>query len=387
MTAPCLRAALTAILLATASTGTAMLVLATPAQAQSVRAVVGKPLNEAKALVAAKNWKAAMAKVNEAEAAPNKTPAENQIIAQMKQYIAVQSGDVSIGGVVAAKAKFARDYNDRKFKDVIADGEILRKFNALDANSMQVIAQAYYQAGDKAGCEKYIKSNFGNNAGDSTLELLMRCAYENGDEATQRQALETLVAHTGKPEFWNDLLKISEHAQGMRDPDTLDIYRIKMVTGTLAGKDDYTLLAQLALQLGYPAEAVSVLEKGQAAKILTDERTTKLLALAKSQAGTDAANQPKAIAAAKAAPSGDALIKIGTDQIGQGNAKDAIATIQDGLAKPVKDKNDGLIRLGMAYYYAGQKDQAVKTFNEVKSSTPNDKTAMIAHLWSLAAHH
>ena len=62
----------------------------------------------------------------------------------------------------------------------------------------------------------------------------MRCAYDAGDEATQRQALETLVAHTGKPEYWNDLLKMTEHGQGMRDHDTLDIYRLKLLTGTIS---------------------------------------------------------------------------------------------------------------------------------------------------------
>ncbi|HEX4271363.1 MAG TPA: hypothetical protein VHZ32_08245 [Rhizomicrobium sp.] len=384
MTVLKLRAALTAILLATASAGAAAVVMSAPAQAQAaVRAVVGKPLTEAKALAAAKNWKAAMAKVNEAEAAPNKTPAESQIIAQMKQYIAVNSGDVSIGGPVAAKAKFANDYAARKYKDVIEDGEMLRKAGVLDSNSQQVIAQAYYQAGDKSGCQKYIKSNFGNSAPDSTLELLMRCAYDNGDEAVQRETLETLVAHTGKPEYWKNLLKISEHAQGMRDPDTLQIYRLKMLTGTLEGKDDYVTLAQLAVQLGFFAEAQSVLEKGQAAKIMTDDRSTKLLALAKSQAGADAAGQAKALAAANAAPQGDALVKIGEDQVGQGKAKDAVATIQAGLAKPIADKANAEIRLGIAQYYAGMKDQAVKTFTTIK--TDDKKTMMIAHLWSLAA--
>ena len=69
----------------------------------------------------------------------------------------------------------------------------------------------------------------------------MRCAYDNQDEDTQRSALETLVAHTGKPEYWNNLLKISEHASGMRDHDTLDIYRLKLLTGTIGrGKETST---------------------------------------------------------------------------------------------------------------------------------------------------
>ena len=38
----------------------------------------------------------------------------------------------------------------------------------------------------------------------------------------------------------------------MRDHDTLDIYRLKLLTGTISGKDEYTTLAQLALQLRLP---------------------------------------------------------------------------------------------------------------------------------------
>ena len=51
-----------------------------------------------------------------------------------------------------------------KYKDVIADAEALKKTGALDAASMQIIAQAYYLSGDKQGCLKYIKDNFGTNA-------------------------------------------------------------------------------------------------------------------------------------------------------------------------------------------------------------------------------
>ena len=52
----------------------------------AVRAAVGKPLQEAQELAAAGNYKAAMAKVNEAEAVSGKTAEETKIIAQMKDY-------------------------------------------------------------------------------------------------------------------------------------------------------------------------------------------------------------------------------------------------------------------------------------------------------------
>ena len=52
-----------------------------------VSAPVGKPLQEAQALAAQKNYKAAMAKVAEAEAVPNQTAEEIRITAEMKDYI------------------------------------------------------------------------------------------------------------------------------------------------------------------------------------------------------------------------------------------------------------------------------------------------------------
>jgi hypothetical protein len=384
MTASKLRAVTTAFLLGTATLCGGAVILSAPAEA-AVRASVGKPILDAQKLAGEGNYKAAMAKVNEAEAVSGKTPEESKIVNQMKEYLAVKSGDTSTPA--GAKAKFANDYNAKKYKDVIDDSEALKKNGALDANSMQIIAQAYYLSGDKNGCLKYIKNNFGANLSDTALTLQMRCAFDAGDEVTQRQALETLVAHTGKTEYWNDLLKMSERGQGMRDHDTLDVYRLKLLTGTIASKDEYVTLAQLAIQLKFPAEAQAVIEKGQAAKLLTDDRSAKLLALAKSQAAADTADQAKTLAAANADPKGDALVKIGEDQWGQGKGKDAVATIKAGIAKGVDDKNNAQIRLGMAYVSAGQKAEAQKAFDAVKAASPTDKSAMVAHLWSLYARH
>src|SRR6185312_10066018 len=132
-----------------------------------------KPLQEAQSLAGQGNYKAAMAKVNEAEAVSGKTAEETQIINQMKNYIAVKSGDPSTPA--GAEAKFANDYNAGKFKEVIADAEMLRKVGRLDGKNEQLIAQAYYRSGDKAGCVKYIKNTFGANPSDAILEIEMRC--------------------------------------------------------------------------------------------------------------------------------------------------------------------------------------------------------------------
>jgi len=373
-----LRAVLTAILLGTAAAGAAALTLAVPAQALTVSPKVGPLLKEAQALIAAKNYKAAMAKLNEAEAVKS-TPDDTAIINQFKSAISISSADPNTPG--GAKAKFAQDYNSGKFKDVIADAEYLRKNGVFDGQSQLIVGQAYYKAGDYAGCVRYAKTLSGN---DTALELQARCAYEIGDDATQRAALEALVSHTGKAEYWVGLLKLGERARGLSDHNSLDISRIRLLTGSMQTKDDYVALAQFALQFKLAAEGQAALEKGVAAKVLTDDRSMRLLATAKQMAAANLAAEPKTLAAANAAPQGDDLVAVGENMIGEGKAKDAIGVIQNGLKKPLKDANNGQIRLGQAYLAAGQKADAEAAFNKVK--TP-EKDAMVAHLWALAAHH
>jgi hypothetical protein len=372
-----LRAALTAILLGSAMAA-AVVTMAGPAQALTVSAKVGPLVKEAQSLAQAKNYKGALAKLSEAEAVKS-SPDDTTVINQLKQYIAVASADASTPA--GAKAKFANDYNAGRFADVIQDGEALRKFNELDAQSQLIIGQAYYKKGDYAGCVRFAKTLGGS---ETALQLQARCAYETGDEVTQRSALEQLVAHNPKPEYWSDLLKLGERARGLSDHNSLDIYRLRLLTGSMQTKDDYVALAQYAMQLGNAAEAQSVLEKGVAAKVVTDDRSMRLLAAAKQQAAANLTNAAKNLAAANAAPQGDDLVKVGENMIGEGKAKEAIAVIQSGMKKPLKDANNAQIRLGQAYLAAGQKAEAEAAFSKVK--TP-EKDALVAHLWALAAHH
>lgn len=376
MTVRRLRAAMTAILLGTAVAAGSALVLATPAAALTASPKVGPLLKEAVAMISAKNYKGAQAKLSEAESLKS-TPDDTALINQIKNAISISSADPNTPG--GAKARFAQDYNAGKFKEVIADAEYLKKNNVFDAQSQLIVGQAYYKAGDYAGCVKYTKSL---GSGETALALQARCAYEVGDDVSQRAALEQLVARTGKPEYWVGLLKLGERARGLSDHNTLDINRLRLLTGAASTKDDYISLAQFALQFGMAAEAQGVMEKG--AKLLTDDRSQRLLARAKQEAAAQAASEAKDLATAKAAPQGDDEIKVGERMIGEGKAKDAIAVIQEGLKKPLKDANNGQIRLGQAYLAAGQKKEAQAAFSKVK--TP-EKDALVAHLWYLAASH
>ncbi len=213
-----LRAAALALLLATAVVAVAPI----PAAQAAVSPAVGNPLNEALSLAKQKRYREAMDRANAAGAAA-KTAEERQTVERTKEYIAVQSGDASTA--LGAKAKFAADANAGRWRDVIAGADALRKFNALDSQSMLVVAQAHYRLNDPRACMSYIRSN--RLGGEIALALLQRCAYDAGDEVTQRSALEQLVAATGKPEHWKNLLRLAERSRGLSDHNTLDILRLK----------------------------------------------------------------------------------------------------------------------------------------------------------------
>lgn len=374
-----LRAVFTALVLGTAAVATAGVLAYSPAEA-AVRAAVGKPLQDALQMAGQGNYKGAMAKVHQAESVSGLTAEEKKVVDQTRQYIEVKSGgSVGVSSATGAQAKFDTDYRAGRFSDAINDEDLLRKYGALSAANQVIIAQAYYRMGNYKGCVRYASAHQG--AGMEMLELQARCAFETGDDSEMRTATEALVAAAPTPDHWNQLLSQAERARGLTDPQTLDIYRIKYLTGGMAKADDYFTLAQLLLAAHLPFEAQSVVQKGMQAHILVDQRAQRLFALTKQNVASDQASLSKVAAAANASKTGDELVKLGEDYCGMGKYQDAIAAIQSGLKKDsLKNPGNGEIRLAMAYYGAGQKQTALNTLAKVKA-TPNDE--LIAKLWTL----
>jgi hypothetical protein len=371
-----LRAFATALILGSAAVAVTGIATVVPAEA-ALRPAVGKPLQEAKSLAAAGNYSAASAKVREAAAVPGLTGEERGVINQMQQYIAVKSGS----GALGSKAKFANDYRAGRYSAVIADAEEMRKAGSLDSQSMRVVAQAYYQMHNYSGCLRYIKSTIGYGAAS---QLALACAAGAGDQDAMRDLMRDVVMSSPTPENWNRLINSATGTKGLGDHETLDLYRIKKLTNTLnqTKPDDYALLAQLALQFGSSAEAYNVTQAAFTAKIMQGDRWMRLQNLAKKQADAQAANFAKNLAAAKAAPRGDDLLKLGEYEVGAGKAADGVGLIQAAMKKQLSDPNGAKLRLGYAQLMAGQKDAAIRTFNSVKTT---EAQASVAQIWVIYA--
>src|ERR1700678_4416657 len=382
MTSSKFRALAAALLLSTASAAGIAVVSSAPAEAAStVRPQVGAALQAAIKDASSGQGNAAMEKIHEAESVGGLTPQEQQAIAQTKEFVAAKTGQG--GGTTGAKAKFANDYNAGRYSAVVGeDADGLRKAGAMDAQSEVIIAQAYYLMHNYDECVRYVH-NLGR-VGQSTLELLNRCAYEAHDEQAQQAALEQLVVDYNQTKYWSDLLSSADRTGGMSTADTLDAYRLRFLTGTMRNASDYETATEIAVQLGFASEAMNYAQKGIAAKRLDATRGAMLLNLARAQAAADVAALPKTQAAAAAAKSGDADLKLGEDLWGMGKYQDAVTAIKAGIAKGTTNPDEAQIRLAMAYSGLHQRDQAVQALKSVSKTAP-PHTQTIARLWSIYA--
>jgi hypothetical protein len=379
-----LRALATALLLSTVTATTAVMMVS-PAAAATVRPQVGAALNAAIKDAAAGNSSAANEKIHEAESVGSLTSSEQQAIEQTKSYVAAKTGNFAGGGgsATAAKAKFANDYNAGRYSAVVGeDADLLRKYNALDGQSQVIIAQAYYLMHDYQQCMHAVRD--AGRGSQSTLELLSRCAFEAGDQAVVQSTLEQLVVDFNQSKYWSDLLDSAEQTPGISNPDTLDVFRIRLLTNTMKGASDYQTAAEIAIQLGFPTEGAALVQKGMDLKLIDASRGSRLLTLAKSAAAADVASLPKTSAAAAAAKTGDAQVKLGEDYWGMGRYQDAVDAIKAGIAKGASNPDEAQIRLAMAYVGLHSRDSAVHALGQVSKSAPAH-TLAIAKLWSIYA--
>ncbi len=370
-----LRALAMALCLGSAVGAVGVLSMAVPAEA-GARAAVGRLLQEAIHLAGSGNTSAASEKVREAEGVGSLTAGDQQAIEQTKAYIAAKNGS----GATGSKAKFAMDYEKGNYRAVVGeDADELRKAGQYDGESEIVVAQAYYQMGDYATAIRMLRDMHGQQP----LELLMSAAYQSHDTEAMKAAAEQLVVSYGQSKYWTNLLTLADSTPGMSPENTMDVYRLRLLTGTMRNDGDYTTAAEVAIQVDCPAEAQGIVQKGIDAKLLTGDRTVRLMTMAKNQAATEAAGLAQEVAAANAAKTGDASIKLAGQYWGR-----AVTRTCRPRRKPVSPR---VLRTATSHRFASpwrisvctRGMLAVHALNAVANAKPGD--TVLAHLWSIYA--
>jgi outer membrane protein assembly factor BamD (BamD/ComL family) len=375
-------------------------------KADAVRPEVGKPLQEAQSLSKSGKHREAMAKVNEADAAGNKTANESFLIQRMRGSVASAAGDVDsankafeavlnsgkVTGRDALSMEQAIAVNHYKAKDYGKAAQWTQRYfkdGGTDPAMRTVLLQSYYLGNDCGNVNKMLGSaaeDSSRRASEEELQILANCYLRQRDTGGYVNAIEKLVVLYPKKEYWTDLLSRVQKKPGFSDRLGVHVYRLRLATGNVASTNDYLEMAQLALQAGVPAEAKAIVDKGYDVKALGTgkeaERHQRLRDLVQKDLAASQRSRAKDEQDALAAKDGNDLVKLGLNYVYEGNADKGLALIEQGIKKGgLKRPDDAKLRLGEAQLYAGHKAKGVQTLKDVKGS---DGTADIARLWILS---
>ncbi len=283
------------------------------------------------------------------------------------------------------------EYNLQNYDKTIEYGNRVLKEGA-NQQIETVVAQSYYQKNDFRDANRFVRGmvdaqvKAGQTPSEEVLLLGHDAALKLNDERDAARWTELLVQYHPNPDYWQNLLN-SIYNSKLNDRQTLQVYRLSADVGALKRGSDYAEMAQLALAVGAPGEAVATLSKGFASNAFTEpadkNRNQHLLDSAKRQLATDQPVLAKTEADATNAATGEPLVGVGTAYFGTTDYAKAVKALAAGLAKgSVKDPTDARLTLGIAQLKAGDKDAAVKTFRAVKGDPVDER---LAALWLLRA--
>ena len=256
-----------------------------------------------------------------------------------------------------------------------------------------MIAQAYYLTNKYkealAGMEAIVARDeqAGRKPAEKSLSLIWSCAIKTKDEAAAARAIEKLILHYPKPDYWANAMVGIRQDKTNDDRLKLMTYRLMSQVGILKRGEEFTEMAQIAVDQGNPGEAQTALEQAFAKNLYTDphekERNQRLLDKVRRSATEDRASLPKEEKAAAAAAAGDALVQVGAAYLGYGQPDKALAAISAGIAKGnLKYPDESYLLLGIANERNKNKAEAVRAFNR---ATNDPKFARLAKLWALEA--
>ena len=373
-----------------------------------LRPEVGKPLQAAQEMIKAGKYREALAKVREADAVGGKSSNESTMIERMRLAAASGAGDAdtaarsfeavsgSVGGAdklrmiesIAGSFYRAREYS----KAMQWYQRYFREGGTSGANRTLMI-QTQYLSGDFAGASKELMAEIsaaeksGAVPAEERINLLMNAAVKQKDIAGETFALERLVSYYPKKEYWVSLLSRIQRKPNFADRLSLDSYRLSLATGSMTAANDFSEMAQLALQAGSGAEARQVIDKGFAAGALgvgaEAERHKRLRDLVTKRVAEAAATQASDEKQALGAKDGNDLVSIGMNQVFEGQKAKGLQLMQQGIGKGgLKRPEDAKLHLAIAQLVAGDNAKAQAT---LKTVTGADGTADLARLWALYA--
>lgn len=381
---------------------------ASSAASLTLRPAIEQALRQAERQLGARRPAEALALLAEAERQRDKSPDERLALA-----FARGSAQAAAGNLPAAVAAFEAVLDNPRaaaadrlaLLPVVAEHyyrlqDYPRAVRALtryfetggtDPRMRLVLSQSLYNSKDFDDAVKALHAEveqsekLGRAPAEDRLKLLADSYARLNSDTGVIWTLERLIAYYPRQAYWVDVLARIRNRPGVGDRLLLDLFRLRLATGTLAQAADYVAMAQLALKSGLPAEARQVLERGFGAGVLGHGGDADLHRELRDEAARRIAPDRKALlkaeAQAVAARDKAALSTVGMSCVSHGDTAKGIALMQEGLRIGASmEQGDAKLHLGYALVQAGQRARAVDMFKTVRGM---HGSADLARLWAL----
>ena len=377
------------------------------AHAEKVSPAVAKTLQAAQNASKARKWAECLSNLRAADATAGKTAYDTFIINELTAFCALSSNDVAtatrayeanISSPFAADkvAQRTRDlakiyFNARDYKKTVEVGRDAIAKGYGDPDTYLVVAQSYYQMNDFRNAKEFVgnwikdQEKRGQRPRENAIQIYVTSCMRLKDEACTAAGFEKLVTYYPNPAGWANLMQSLFASRN--EAAAFNAYRLATDVGAMRTGDDYTEMAQRALEKGLPGEALSTLEAAFARKVFTDkrdiDRNTRLLNTTKERAAADRASLAKQDRDAAAGKSADVDLRVGQSFMSYGQYAQAVTAIRRGIAKGnATDPAEAQLVLGIALLKSGNKAEAGKVPRAIKGDAELQR---VAKLWSLRA--
>lgn len=378
---------------------------------EAMRPEVGKIVQAASELYRAKKYKDALTKLHDTDSVAGKTLNENFTIERMRLSIASAAGDNDAVIRAAESVVGANKLSGKEQLQLIqvlanayykagnygkASSAYSRYFaeGGTDSSLRPYMIHAMSMGGDNAKAMREVKADLaadekaGRTPSLANLEFYANAALKQNDKAGYASALEKLVSFHGKKEYWANLLNSVERKSGFSQRLSLDLLRLKLAVGQVTKTNDFMDMSQLSLQAGFPVEAIKIIDQGFKVGALGTGKETARHNRLRDLANKTLAETVKTQAAneleATKSRDGNALVNLGYAYVTAGQFDKGIAMMEQGIAKgEIKYDDDATLHLGMAYLQAGKKASAVKILKSVQGK---DGTADLARYWLIVGN-
>ena len=379
---------------------------AAPAKGPTVSKALLKSLAAAQDAAKKEQWGECIAQLKALDGQPTNAPYDNYVINDILGFCALRASDNALAISAWSKvvdSEFADptrsaslrkgllqlSYQAKDYVKAVVYGQRLIELGVADEAVYLLTIQSFYLQNDFKSSEKLAASYVASMEGpgktppDMALQLYASACIKQDDDACTLRALEKQAQYFPKKETWPNLTLLMFRSGG--DTNTLNVFRLSREMGGLLRGEEFTEMAQLAIEKGLPGEAQSVIEEGKEKGLFTNKSNAdlanRLLATAKAQATADKPTllvQDKEAAGRK---NGEVDARIATAFLSYGDFERAVAAYERGLSKGnIRNPEEARLNLGIAQLKAGNKEAAATTFALVKG---DETLQRLARLWSL----